>query len=142
MQETVYKNTYYCPAYMRIKVKNFAEMSLTDLQAKVNSTIIYTVNFRGVPMILEKEIMSRMVLRFNRDEALVLDEQNTEVNIKSESGLHTYTVRKLINTGITPEIFYSPFEILNLIMSITSQSIELSSKTISKAVAAGKKKLE
>lgn len=67
-----------------------------------------------------------MILRFNRDEALVLDDSNTEVNVKqNEPGVFTYTVRKLINTGIDPDIFFSPFEIINLIMSITVQSIEL-----------------
>lgn len=37
----------------------------------------------------------------------------------------TYTVRKLLNAGMTSEVFLSPFEVINLILSITIQSITL-----------------
>ena len=36
-----------------------------------------------------------------------------------------YTVRKLLHTGMTSEIFLSPFEVINLIMSVTVQSLTL-----------------
>lgn len=66
-----YKNgktlTYYCPAYMRIKVKNFAEMSMENLEASVNTTIIYSVKLKGLPEFLREDLKKSMVLRFNRD---------------------------------------------------------------------------
>ena len=83
VQASSKKNIYYCPAYMRLKIKNFAQMSMVDLQASVNTTIIMTVNFKEVPSFLVDEIKQRMILRFNRNEAIVLKDSNTEVTIKN-----------------------------------------------------------
>lgn len=47
------RNIFYCPAYMRIKIKNFANMSMEDLQACVNTTMVLTVNFRGIPTLIQ-----------------------------------------------------------------------------------------
>lgn len=39
------KNVYYIPGYFRLKVKNFTEMNLDNLDASMNATIIFTVYY-------------------------------------------------------------------------------------------------
>jgi hypothetical protein len=39
------KDIYYIPGFFRIKVKNFTEMNLDNLDAQMNATIIFTVYF-------------------------------------------------------------------------------------------------
>lgn len=41
--------TYYCPTYMRIKVKNFSEMSLENLSSTINLVLLITVRFINIP---------------------------------------------------------------------------------------------
>ena len=48
-------------------------MEIGDLKAEINCTIVYIVNFKGIPIFLQKYLATKMVLRFNRSEALVLD---------------------------------------------------------------------
>lgn len=48
-QSNKQKIKYYIPAYLRIKVKNFSEMSLKDLSATINTVIYLTINFQGIP---------------------------------------------------------------------------------------------
>lgn len=45
---------YYCPVYLRIKLKNFSEMSLSDLSATINQVIIMTVNLKNIPSIIQE----------------------------------------------------------------------------------------
>ena len=47
---------YYCPVYLRIKLKNFSEMSLSDLSAKINQVITMTVNLKIIPPLIQEEI--------------------------------------------------------------------------------------
>jgi hypothetical protein len=66
------KIIYFCPAYVRIKVKNFSEMSLSDLSAEVNLVLTITFNFKNIPALIQDYIKKRIVLRFNRDEPISL----------------------------------------------------------------------
>ena len=44
---------YYCPVYLRIKLKNFSEMSLSDLSATINQVIIMTINLKNIPPLIQ-----------------------------------------------------------------------------------------
>ena len=70
------KLTYFLPGYLRIKIKNFAGMSQSDLEATINLAVLLSVNTKGIPEVLKNEIKNKIILRFNRDDALLLDESN------------------------------------------------------------------
>jgi hypothetical protein len=72
------KLIFYCPVYARIKVKNFSEMSLSDLSAEVNLVLTLTFNFKNIPTIIQDYIRKRIVLRFNRDEPISLGSSKSE----------------------------------------------------------------
>lgn len=48
-------------------------MSHDDLQATINITLVFTINLKQVPQILKDQIKDKIILRFNRDDALLLD---------------------------------------------------------------------
>lgn len=83
------------------------------------------MSFKGIPEVLKNQIKDKIILRFNRDDALLLDHENLEVKMVEKGDEITYTVRKLLHAGMTSEIFLSPFEVINLILSITIQSITI-----------------
>lgn len=47
-------------------------MSLKDLSATINTVINLTINFEGIPTYISDEIRKRLVLRFNRNDPLML----------------------------------------------------------------------
>ena len=43
------KDIYYIPGFFRLKVKNFTEMNLDNLDAQMNATIIFSIYFGMLP---------------------------------------------------------------------------------------------
>ena len=39
------KDVYYIPGFFRLKVKNFTEMNLDNLDAQMNATIIFSIYY-------------------------------------------------------------------------------------------------
>jgi len=39
------KDIYYIPGFFRLKVKNFTEMNLDNLDAQMNATIIFSIYY-------------------------------------------------------------------------------------------------
>lgn len=65
--------TYYCPAYLRIKIKNFTELNHEDLQAGINVNIILTINCRGIKPLIEAKIKEMLRISFNRDDSVKVE---------------------------------------------------------------------
>lgn len=51
-------------------------MSHDDLEATINVTLLLTINTKGIPKIIKEKMKTNIILRFNRDEALLLDSEN------------------------------------------------------------------
>ena len=49
-------------------------MSFEDLEAAINSVLTLTVNFRGIPGLLEQKVRPMLKLGFNRDDSLQIKE--------------------------------------------------------------------
>ena len=99
-------------------------MSHDDLEATVNVALLLSINTKGIPDEVKDMIKENIILRFNRDEALLLDSsENLEVKMEESHNIIKYTVRKILHTGMASDIFLSPFEVITLIMSVTVQSL-------------------
>ena len=53
------KKTIYLPGYLRIKVKNFTEMSLENLDAQINATLIFNLYYGNILKYFEGERFSQ-----------------------------------------------------------------------------------
>ena len=67
------EDTYFVPAYLRIKVKNFTEMNLDSLDAQINATLIFTVFYGNLSNDVVDELVNGVVFLFNRDDAIKLE---------------------------------------------------------------------
>ena len=47
-------------------------MERENLQATINVTLLVTINLKDVPFLIQEEIKRKIILRFNRDEAISL----------------------------------------------------------------------
>ena len=53
------------------------------------------------------------------------------VNKKTDgSGIYTYTIQKMINTAMMADVYWSPFELIYLILSVSIQNIQMNSEII------------
>ena len=50
-------------------------MERENLQATINLTMIIAINVKDVPALIQNEIKKRLILRFNRDEAINLGDE-------------------------------------------------------------------
>lgn len=106
-------------------------MNLGDLSATINQVIIMTVNMKNIPSIIQEEIKKRIVLRFNRDEPISLGTKTEEISEKiDEDGVVTFTIRKLLHAGMKAQIFLSPFEMINLILTIKLQKVHINKEDL------------
>lgn len=63
---------------------------------------------------------------FNRDDALKLEE-GLEIKPKKNANEKTFsfTIRRLLKLRIEADVFWSPFEIIDLVLTITLQSVDI-----------------
>ncbi len=68
-------------------------------------------------------------ISFNRDDSVKV-ELNSH-NIKPEcDGVYSFVIAMNVHVAMNPDVFISPFEILNLLMSISIQDIQINEEII------------
>jgi hypothetical protein len=70
------KDIYYVPGFFRLKVKNFTEMNLDNLDAQMNATIIFSVYYGPLSNPIVDELLENIILLFGRDDAIKLTEKD------------------------------------------------------------------
>lgn len=101
-------------------------MNLENLDAQMNAAIIFSVYYGDLPEPLVKKLQNEIILLFGRDDAIKLTEEDnleTKISNKKDKKEIQFTVRKLFHLRIESDVFWSPFEIINLVLSITVQPI-------------------
>jgi hypothetical protein len=68
------KNIYYVPGYFRLKVKNFTEMNLDNLDAEFNGTIVFSIYYGDLDKKIVGKLENSIILLFGRDDAIKLTE--------------------------------------------------------------------
>ena len=76
--------TFYCPCYMRVKVKNFLSINREELYALFNGKILFDLNLTKIPKEIRNYIKHNIFLEFHRDFLLKLDEEDQEINIEEK----------------------------------------------------------
>ena len=77
------KGTYYVPCYIWGKFRNLNNIEHRDLQAEINVTLNIVINIKNIPLIVKDKILQKLILRFNRDDAINLgDEEMLEITRK------------------------------------------------------------
>jgi len=108
-------------------------MNLDNLDAQMNATIIFTVYYGSLHDVMVTALENDIILLFGRDDALKLTEKdNLEIKMsnKPDKKEIQFTVRKLFHLRIDSDVFWSPFEIINLILSITVQPVVTTKGTV------------
>lgn len=125
---------FYCPVYMRLKIRNFSKLEIDNLSGSINLEIVFTINMKDIPSYLIEKIQERITVRFNRDDPISFsdEESSNYMTLKPEEvdGLWTFTVRKCIASGLVASIFFSPIETIKLILTISLQDVYFNKQEI------------
>jgi hypothetical protein len=94
------------------------------MQATFNADLIFTIYYGSLYPHLVEQLQNNIVLQFNRNESikLVRGEETTFVHKEKENILN-FTIRKKLNTKIAANLFWSPFELIKLVLVVTLRSI-------------------
>ena len=66
------RRNYYLPCYLRLKVKNIVDISLTAMQASFNADLIFTIYHGGLSEELVEHLQHSIVMQFNRNDSILL----------------------------------------------------------------------
>jgi hypothetical protein len=66
------KTTYFVPCFLRLKVKNIVDLSLTSMQATLNADLIFTIYYGSLKPEHVELLKSNIVLQFNRDDSILV----------------------------------------------------------------------
>ena len=118
------EDIYFLPAYARIKCKGFTGLDVKNVVGTMSTTIFLTVFYGDLHEEIVELIRKKAVLEVNRGDPIKLEDSlfiTTRRN-PTEKTL-SFTIRKNLQTRMDPHIFWTPFEILNMILTINLRPI-------------------
>jgi hypothetical protein len=123
------RSIIYLPCYVRFKVKEISKIDIEGLNGEVSGTLLFTFYYGAV----DRAIIDRFVggenailLNFSHQESILLKEDKG-ITVKEDLKEKTveFVVRMDFNCQLEGDVFYTPFEIINLYLTITVQTLIL-----------------
>ena len=126
------KYVFFCPCYLRIWINNFSAFKIEDLSADLNVSVKFDLDITDLPKEILDYVKDNLVLNFcHADEPFEL-KNGKERNYKAPKGSHKkdktligYRKKMTLTANMIPDIMYTPFEILNLIVTVEVPHIEI-----------------
>jgi hypothetical protein len=120
------KTVYYVPCYLRLKVKNFISVFLSSQEAEINADLLFSVYYGSLPQFTLQELQQNIILQFNRNDAINLA-KSIDISIinNQKSQVLSFTIRKNLKCKIDCNFFWSPFELIYLVLVVTIRSMIL-----------------
>lgn len=115
----------FIPAYVSVKVKSIQKIEIKDLVAEINCVLIIILLIDDISKELEKMLEQNIMVQVNRGDSFQLRvvEDSTRIKMKREGKFLKFIVRDVFPVQIYDDVFLSPFEILNLVLTVTVNSI-------------------
>lgn len=126
------KVTYYLPCYVRFKVKELINVDIDDLTASVSGTLLFSFCYGNMDEELVDAFLEgdkHILLQFSRQESIELSEEKG-ITFKRDykEKMIDFTVRQEFNCYVKGDVFFTPFEIIYLYLTITIQTVHLNTK--------------
>ena len=134
VEEKKDKITYFLPCYVRIKVKSVKQLEIESLSGMISGTLLFSFYYGNLPRYLIDQFTGpdatkSILLQLGRQESIELKEDKG-ITFKEDPAnkFIDYVVRTQFDCHLTGDVVYTPFEILNLTLSVTVQSVILNPK--------------
>ena len=87
------------------------------------------VRTEGLPENLIKYLESHLVLQIRRNNAILLKDNNDSVQVTTKKNKIQIVIRSYFRVRIEPYVFFTPFEILDLVASFYFKKVLVNYKT-------------
>ena len=122
--DTVAETTFFVPVYIRIKLKNIVGLDFKSAIGVINASLLVSIFYGDLHETVITDIENKTALEFSRHETIYLGkDENVKKQRDSDKKLINFTIRKQFKCKIDSDIFWTPFEIVNVILSVTLHSI-------------------
>jgi hypothetical protein len=128
------KLVYFIPCYVRLKVKSISDLDMVKASGTIDGTLLFSYYYGNLPSeVLEriygKTASKAIVLQIAGQKSIKLKEGNKEsdVTIKRDEKHQTitYVIRTEFQCSLDGNVFCTPFELFDLFLSITVQTVVL-----------------
>ncbi len=109
------------------KIKNIQDVSVQSLTGNISCTMIINVCFEGIPEEIVKKLENSIIIQLNRGEAIKLEDDGITITVKRDKKANflIFTIRKLFLSSLISDTLWSPFELVELIISITLNTVTI-----------------
>jgi hypothetical protein len=124
---------YYLPCYVRFLVKEIEDVNVEAMEATVAGALVFSFYYGNVdPGLVQAfageggEQKSAILLEFNQEDSLFLREDKGITRKEEERDrIITYTVRQNFRANLRGKVFLTPFETLDICLSVIIQTVHL-----------------
>jgi hypothetical protein len=124
---------YYLPCYVRFLVKEIKNVDAEGMEATVAGTLLFSFYYGNVEQELIQafageggEQLSAILLEFNQEDSIFLREDKGISRKEDEKDrIITYTVRQNFRANLRGNVFLTPFETLDICLSVIIQTVHL-----------------
>jgi hypothetical protein len=118
---------YYLPVYITNKIKSIQDVSVQSLTGNISCAIIINVFHEGVPEEVVDRLENSMIVQLNRGEAIKLEDDGITITVKRDKKKHflIFTIRKVFLAFLLSDPLWSPFELIELVISITLNTVTI-----------------
>ena len=122
----------HIPVYFRVIVKNLKyieTLDISEISAKVYLTFLFTVFTAGLPRSVIDCLSDQMVINLKKDKSIRLSNPEPAYLDKKKSQSTNnpdyliFTQRELVSMAVEPHAFLTPFEVIDLIATITLRTV-------------------
>jgi hypothetical protein len=125
---------YYLPVYITNKIKSIQDVSVQNLTGNISCAMIINIGYEGLPEEIIQRLESSIIIQLNRGEAIKLEDDGISITVKRDkkSNFLIFTIRKLFLAFLLEDTLWSPFELLELIISVTLNTVSIAPHSLKK----------
>jgi len=120
------------PVYITNKIKSIQDVSVQSLTGNISCALIINIFFGDIPEEILKKLENSIVVQLNRGEAMFLADDGITITFKRDKKAKflIFTIRKVFLGFLIEDTLWSPFEVLQLIISLTLNTVTIPAKSL------------
>jgi hypothetical protein len=123
---------FYIPVYVACKIKSIQDVSAQTLTGNISCALIINVKYGDLPEEIVEKLEKGIIIQLNRGEAMQLADDGLNITFKRnyKAEFLTFTIRKVFLAFMVEDTLWSPFEQLDLIISITLNTVTIAADSL------------
>lgn len=123
----------YLPVYVTCKIKSIQDVSVQLLTGNISCALIINILYGDIPEEIINKLESSIIVQLNRGEVMLLADDGLTIACKrnKKAKLLIFTIRKVFLAFMMEDTLWSPFELFDLVVSLTLNTVNIAANSIS-----------